>query len=208
MFTGIVESTGRILEVRPAENGGALTFQIQASFASELSVGQSVAHNGVCLTIETVNPGAQSYQVTLVQETLDKSSLGGLQQGTIVNLERCLRVDARIDGHIVQGHVDAVGRILRAELEPGQKRFTVAFPADFEPLVVPQGSICIDGISLTVAASDVKAHTLDVCLIPHTLEITNAGSWKTEDLVNLEFDVLGKYAKKWMDIRGGLHFPE
>lgn len=208
MFTGIVETTGRILEVRPAQNGGALTFQIQSSFASELSTGQSVAHNGVCLTIETVNPASQSFQVTLVQETLDKSSLGGLQQGTVVNLERCLRVDARIDGHIVQGHVDAVGKILRAELEPGQKRFRVAFPAEFEALVVPKGSICIDGISLTIAASDANAHTLDVCLIPHTLEITNAGMWKAGDIVNLEFDVLGKYAKKWMDIRGGLHFPE
>lgn len=184
-----------------------MTFVVQAAFASELSIGQSVSHNGVCLTIESIQTKDQSYQVTLVQETLNRSSLGHLQIGSTVNLERCLRVDARMDGHIVQGHVDAVGKIERAETEPGQKRFTIAFSAEFEPLVVMKGSICIDGISLTIAESNPKLHTVDVCIIPHTLEITNAGQWKTGDQVNLEFDVIGKYAKKWMDVRSGMHFP-
>jgi len=206
MFTGIIEATGRIREIRSLN--GASTFIVEAPFVSELIVGQSVAHNGVCLTVESIDVTENVYRVTLIRETLEKSALGAVASGEIVNLERCLAVGARIDGHIVQGHVDCVGLIASAVDEPGQKRFTVHFPTEFEELVVYKGSICIDGISLTVAENDPGKHSLDVCIIPHTLQVTNAQLWTAARKVNLEFDVLGKYAKKWMDVRRASVFPE
>lgn len=197
MFTGIIETAGVI---RRADAGtGLVRLEIESPFAAELEPGQSVAHNGVCLTVEEKNE--DSYTVAVIQETLARTSLGSLAAGSRVNLERCLRADGRLDGHVVQGHVDCTGRISEVFEEPGQKRFRVAYPDSFRELVVEKGSIAVDGISLTVASVKDAPCTFDVCLIPHTLALTNAGVWKKNDTVNLEFDILGKYVKKWMDAR-------
>lgn len=192
---------------------GVVRLRIEAPFAAELVIGQSVAHNGVCLTVETIS-GAE-YTVAVIQESLERTSLGSLREGMTVNLERCLPANGRLDGHVVQGHVDCTGRIEEARAEPGQTRFVISHPRTHAALVVEKGSIAVDGISLTVASAyepaggaDPAPHALfDVCLIPHTLSATNAGSWKEGDTVNLEFDILGKYVKKWMDARGSLSFP-
>ncbi len=197
MFTGIIESTGQIVSL--SGDADQKRFIVEAPFANELTAGQSVAHNGVCLTVESSE--ANRYSVTLIRQTLETSSLGSLREGARVNLERCLPSGGRLDGHIVQGHVDGTGRIVDMIPESGQTRFRIRYAAEFEPLIVPRGSICVDGISLTIAGSDPAAHTFDVCLIPHTLKVTTAGAWSGGDVVNLEFDVIGKYVKKWMDLR-------
>ena len=199
MFTGIVEGLGRVVAMVGDEN--QKTFTIESSFAQELIPGQSVAHNGVCLTVEKIDAQASVYNVTLIRQTLERSSLASLRVSSNVNLERCVRADARLDGHVVQGHVDSVGTIVLAENEPGQKRFRIEFPDKFASLIVPRGSICVDGISLTVANSG-PGQVFDVCLIPHTLEVTIASQWEVGTTVNLEFDIIGKYVKKWMDLRG------
>lgn len=205
MFTGIIEAAGVI---RQAENlPGLVRMRIQAPFASELIAGQSVAHNGVCLTVEQILPG--EYTVAVIQESLDRTSLGFLREGMRINLERCLVANGRLDGHVVQGHVDCTGTIHEVRDEPGQTRFSVRAPAAHAALVVEKGSIAIDGISLTVASVGESRDELlfDVCLIPHTLAVTNAASWKKAGVVNLEFDILGKYVKKWMDARPSAAFP-
>lgn len=217
MFTGIVEAAGKIASVQKLQ--GLVRLRIEAPFSQELVIGQSVAHNGVCLTVEEIAAGG--YTVAVIQESLNRTSLGALREGMDVNLERCLPANGRLDGHVVQGHVDCTGRIEAVLAEPGQTRFVISHPAVHAVLVVEKGSIAVDGISLTVAsvhesggepaAADSSASSerasFDVCLIPHTLSLTNAGAWKQGDLVNLEFDILGKYVKKWMDARGSVSFP-
>ncbi|MDJ0786207.1 MAG: riboflavin synthase [Myxococcota bacterium] len=193
MFTGIVETTGRVVRI---ERRGELAdlFVEAPALASEVALGDSVAVNGACLTIAESHPTELRFQAVL--ETLEKTSLGGLEEGGSVNLERAMRADARLDGHIVQGHVDGTGRVESLRREGDDVRLCIETTADFADLLVEKGSVAIDGVSLTVC--DVGEKGFDVALIPHTLEITTLGRLEPGSRVNLEADVLGKYVKKYL----------
>ncbi|MEQ8351814.1 MAG: riboflavin synthase [Leptospiraceae bacterium] len=199
MFTGIIESRGKIQRISPSR--GNLTFLVESHISKELKPGDSVSHNGVCLTVETI-PSQSQYTVSAIQETLAKSNLGDLSEGNEVNLERSLRGDGRIDGHFVQGHVDTMGNILEISELDGSHEFWISFPESESDLVVPRGSIALDGISLTVA--ELEKERFKIAIIPHTIENTNLGSRKTGDRINLEFDILGKYIRRMLQSRGSL----
>jgi riboflavin synthase len=195
MFTGIVEATGVIKDIKV--EGTNKIFTIEAPFAHEMKVNDSLSHNGVCLTITTIE--GNNYQVTAVQETLLKSNLGALAKGNIVNLERAMGSGYRFDGHIVQGHVDQTGICTYEEEVDGSWLFD--FEYDFEEtgnFLVEKGSICIDGVSLTVF--NVKQGSFRVTIIPHTMEVTNFSTYKVGTIVNLEFDVIGKYIKRLFEM--------
>ena len=190
MFTGIIESLGKLLSV--TENGTNKTFWLESPIASELKVDQSLSHNGVCLTVEEID--GNTYRVTAIEETLRKSNLGNWRPRDTVNLERCMIMNGRLDGHIVQGHVDAVGTcIKRKELE-GSWEFTFEFPKKFTHLVIEKGSISLNGVSLTLF--DVKKARFSVAIIPYTYEHTNIRSILPGSIVNLEFDIIGKYVAR------------
>ena len=193
MFTGIIERVGRILEI---ERGDELvTFLVEAGEVAEgVPIGASVAVNGACLTVTEV--GAGTLRFDAIPETLEKTSLGGLSAESPVNLERALRADGRLDGHIVQGHVDATGRVAALERDGDDVRFAVECDAAFAEQLVPKGSVAIDGVSLTVV--DVAPEGFDVALIPHTLRETTLGDRVVGDAVNLEADVLGKYVLRYL----------
>jgi riboflavin synthase len=194
MFTGIVEAVGKIAsaEVR----GKCVRLAIEApSLVEGVRIGDSVAINGCCLTVVDVTGGVLSFEA--IRETLQKTSLGGLQGGARVNVERAMRANGRLDGHIVQGHVDDTGRVERLERDGEDVRFYVTCSGALADLLVEKGSVTIDGVSLTVV--DVRPDGFDVALIPHTLEVTTLGERKPGDPVNLEADVLGKYVKKYLD---------
>jgi riboflavin synthase len=194
MFTGIIEAVGKVASAEP--RGEVIRFAIEAPEVSEgVKLGDSVAVNGACLTVVDVAGGVLSFEA--IRETLERTSLAGLGQGTRVNLERAMRADARLDGHIVQGHVDATGRVERLERDGDDVRFHVACDAEFADLLVEKGSVAIDGVSLTVVG--VRDDGFDVALIPHTLAVTILGERKPGDPVNLEADVLGKYVKKYLE---------
>lgn len=202
MFTGIIEEVGRIRRVEPLGGGRRLT--IEASFAGSLRPDQSVAVNGCCQTVVEVAGGA--FSVVTIEETLSKTTFGLLEEGASVNLERAMRPDGRLDGHLVQGHVDATGEIVRVKELETSRLFTVAFDGGFAPYVIPVGSVAIDGISLTVArlggSGEDGRHELTVAIIPHTFDVTNVPTWTPGNLVNLEFDLIGKYVGRWMELRG------
>ena len=200
MFTGIVESIGVVDQVE--ENSGNRVFTIRTSFLSELKSDQSLSHNGVCLTVEQINSENGNYQVTAIAETLEKTMLGNVKSGDRINLERSLAANARVDGHFVQGHVDTRGNVIDIITLDGSWEYFIEFSEDFEDLIVPKGSICVNGISLTVVKSDPQKHFFSVCIIPYTHQVTNIGDWKKGDPVNIEFDVLGKYVKKIMSLGG------
>ncbi|OLY92162.1 riboflavin synthase alpha chain [Cnuella takakiae] len=187
MFTGIIEVLGKVTEI--TTQGTNRTFWIESPFTADLKVDQSVAHNGVCLTVEAIE--GSRYQVTAVQETLDKTALGQWQEGTTVNLERSLLPSSRLDGHFVQGHVDTTGTCQSIIDKQGSWELTFRFPEQFAPLVIEKGSICINGISLT--AFNVTNTTLAVAIIPFTWTHTNLQFLKEGDAINLEFDMIGKY---------------
>lgn len=194
MFTGIIEDTGIILSVR--EEGTNRIFQVESAFTAELKEGDSVAHNGVCLTVESISAEGKSYQVSAIQETLSKTMLGNVKTGDSVNLERSLKPESRLDGHFVQGHVDTTAVVKSVSELDGSYEFTIAFheKADFRSLIVPTGSICLNGISLTVGR--IEEDSFSVYIIPHTYSHTTMNSLQRGDTVNLEFDVLGKYVKQ------------
>jgi riboflavin synthase len=196
MFSGIIELLGKVINIQPER--GNITFTIQADFADELKIDQSIAHNGVCLTVVAINNNNSSYQVTAISETLQKTNLGHLVVGAYINLERCIRLQDRIDGHIVQGHVDTTGVCTSIEDQNGSWKFTFKHNKDF--VTVEKGSVAVNGISLTVV--DSKTESFSVCIIPYTYEHTNLHSIKVGDLVNLEFDILGKYIQKLMTNQG------
>ncbi len=198
MFSGIIEEVATVVEA--VDRGSNRELWIRAACASELRPDQSVAHNGVCLTVEEVR--ADLFRVTVIAESLSKSNLGSLTAGSRVNLERCLRADQRVDGHFVQGHVDTTGTVLSVVDLDGSRDLWVQYDRDSSTLIVPRGSIAVDGISLTVAELDDARSALKVSLIPYTLEHTNVAQRKVGDLVNLEFDVLGKYARRFLELRG------
>jgi riboflavin synthase len=194
MFTGIIEAFGQIR--RMATKGSNKTFWVESSLFSHLKVDQSLAHNGVCLTIESLQDGL--HQVTAVKETLEKTSLLHWAPGTFVNLERSLQPSGRLDGHFVQGHVDATGICQSITDCGGSTEIVFGFPEKFAPLVIEKGSICIDGISLT--AFDVRNNSLKVAIIPYTFEHTNLQFLKEKGTVNLEFDMIGKYLHRKLSL--------
>ncbi len=187
MFTGIIRHSG-ILQ-NTVQEGTNLHLTIKSDLTQALNIDQSIAHNGVCLTVVAVNEN--EYTVTAVQETLGKTTLGQWQAGDPINLEEALRMGDKLDGHIVQGHVDSTGVVIEKKVLEGSYLFTFRFPESFAALVIEKGSICINGVSLT--AFNVGRDTLSVTIIPYTYEHTNFNRLREGDKVNLEFDLLGKY---------------
>jgi riboflavin synthase len=193
MFTGIIESIGIVKNLTKEE--GNVHLRMWSSFTNELKVDQSVAHNGVCLTVVEIDK--EEYVVTAIKETLDKTNLSSLKIGSEVNLERCMKLGDRLDGHIVQGHVDGVGACIGIESDQGSTIFT--FEYDFSNITVEKGSITINGVSLTVVNS--KKGQFSVAIIPFTLEYTTFKNIQIGDPINLEFDVVGKYVARLMELR-------
>lgn len=197
MFTGIIQEVGTVSVVKDLQGGRELT--IECSFADELQVDQSISINGVCHTVTAFDENG--FTVQSVEETLRKTNVGDLTQNDFVNLERSLRPDQLLDGHLVQGHVDAIGSIEKIEKEGTDYLFTISYPDEYQSLIVGRGSIAVDGISLTVAnESDSR---FIIAIIPYTYNHTNLNARETGDSVNLEFDVLGKYVVKYMKNREG-----
>ncbi len=190
MFTGIIEQTGRVEEV--ITSGTNRSFWISSAISESLKIDQSVAHSGVCLTVDALQAGM--HRVTAIDETLQKTNLGHWQAGTVVNLERCLQMGGRLDGHMVQGHVDTVGRCLQVEDKNGSWLFRFGFPSAFANLVIEKGSISLNGISLTVF--DVARDAFSVAIIPYTWQHTNMHTLTAGQSVNLEFDMVGKYIQR------------
>ncbi|MDQ3488985.1 MAG: riboflavin synthase [Acidobacteriota bacterium] len=195
MFTGLIESLGHVADVKPTSSG--FRVRISTSLAGELALGESVAVNGVCLTV--VGTEGDAMDADVAPETARVTTLGSLVAGSTVNLERSMRADGRIGGHFVQGHVDATGSIAEVRPEGESYRLTVAFPAPFGSLIVSKGSIAVDGISLTVAS--VGHDRFDVQVIPFTWTHTNLSQLKNSAAVNLEFDILGKYVARALEVR-------
>ena len=190
MFTGIIETTGTITDVKVS--GSNLIFWISSGITGELKPDQSVAHDGVCLTVEEVNEAG--YRVTAVAETLGKTTLSSWETGKSVNLERCLLMPARLDGHMVLGHVDAIGSCLSAEEIGGSWIFRFGYPSAFAPLLVEKGSVALNGISLTIF--NVLEDEFSVTVIPYTYLHTTMKFLSPGDNINLEFDILGKYVQR------------
>lgn len=194
MFTGIIEQTGVVLDV--FDTGTNRSFLIGSGLSGQLKVDQSVSHSGVCLTVEKLEE--ESHQVTAIAETLSKTNLGQWQKGSMVNLERCVPMNGRLDGHLVQGHVDATATCESVEDQNGSWLYTFQYPAQFAHLLIEKGSICVNGISLT--AFDLVDNRFSVAIIPYTYEHTNLKQVKPGDSVNLEFDMVGKYLARWKQL--------
>jgi riboflavin synthase len=190
MFTGIIEQIGHITAIK--KEGENIHFTVQSSIANELKIDQSVAHNGACLTVVSIND--DEYTVTAIYETLEKTNLGDWKVGTKVNLERCMQMNGRLDGHIVQGHVDTTATCTNIEDQNGSWKFTFTYLT--EQVTVEKGSITVNGVSLTVV--DSKDRQFSVCIIPYTYEHTNFHQLKIGDKINLEFDIIGKYVARLM----------
>ena len=200
MFSGIVEEAARVVAIE--QEKGNIHLTMECSFTEELKIDQSVAHNGVCLTV--VKKEGKTYTVTAVQETLERSNLGNLRPGSLVNLERSMLMNGRLDGHIVQGHVDQTARCTRVEEADGSWYYT--FEYKFDPamaqqgyLTVEKGSVCVNGVSLTVCNS--QQNSFQVAIIPYTHDHTNFCEIEPGTVVNLEFDIVGKYISKLMQYK-------
>ncbi len=194
MFSGIVEALGKVESVITA--GGNTDFWISAPFFNELKIDQSIAHNGVCLTV--VELKEEAYRVTAIEETLNRSNLGHLRSGDEVNLERCLRLNDRLDGHMVQGHVDTTATCISKISDDGSWKFFFTYTGDETMVTVAKGSICINGVSLTVVDSSINEFS--VCIIPFTYEHTTFRNIGQGQKVNLEFDVIGKYVMRYLSL--------
>ncbi|MDX2197208.1 MAG: riboflavin synthase [Cytophagales bacterium] len=192
MFTGIVETLGKITKTQAIDTN--IIFTIQANIASELKVDQSVSHNGVCLTVIKIY--GNEYEVAAVHETLAKTNLKNIQIGEYVNLERAMSLGGRIDGHLVQGHIDTVAWCREVKDMNGSYIYYFDYQPDTNYMTVPKGSVCVNGVSLTVV--DSTAHSFSVAIIPYTYENTTFKHLKVSDLVNIEFDILGKYVVAYM----------
>ncbi len=191
MFTGIIESLGKITDVKL--DRGNIDFTIESDIGKELKVDQSVSHNGVCLTvIETNN---NTHTVTAVKETLDKSSLKNFLVNDLINLERAMKLGERLDGHLVQGHVDGVAKCIGVSVNDGSWIYEFEFDICNEMFLIEKGSICINGVSLTVF--DITENTFKVTIIPYTYENTSFKTLKEGDIVNIEFDMIGKYLARF-----------
>ena len=194
MFTGIIETLGIISDIKKDQGNVHLT--IQTNITNELKIDQSVAHNGVCLTVVDINN--DEYTVTAIKETLDKTSIVKLQMGDKVNLERAMKLGDRLDGHIVQGHVDQTAICTHLKEEKGSWVFTFKYDSTLSNITIEKGSITINGTSLTVVNS--KTDTFSVAIIPYTYKHTNFNTFRPGTIVNLEFDVLGKYVAKLVEL--------
>ena len=192
MFTGIIETLGTVTQLQKEQSNLHIT--IQSAISKELKIDQSVAHNGVCLTVVAI--ADDYYTVTAIDETLQKSNIGDLNIGDLVNLERCMQMNGRLDGHIVQGHVDQTAICIDLQENDGSWVYTFEYNAANGNVTVEKGSVCVNGISLTVVNS--KENSFSVAIIPYTYEHTNLQQVKVGDKVNLEFDIIGKYVAKMM----------
>jgi riboflavin synthase len=195
MFTGIIESLATVKDV--IKNGTNLHLLLDSPLATGLKVDQSVAHNGICLTV--VACSANEYKVTAIAETIEKTNLGGWQKGEKINLERSLRLGDRLDGHFVQGHVDTTATCIEKLTMDGSWQFRFQFAASYAPLIIEKGSICLNGVSLTIF--NIKKEEFTVAIIPYTYEHTNFHSVQEGSVVNVEFDVLGKYLLRRADLQ-------
>lgn len=190
MFTGIIENTGLIKEI--TTNGSNKTFWVSSPLARELKVDQSLSHNGVCLTVEEIKDGL--HRVTAIEETLLKTNLGMLETASNINLERCMQLNGRLDGHIVQGHVDTTAACIDIISKAGSWEFTFSFDKQFAALIIEKGSVTLNGISLT--CFNVTENQFTVAIIPYTFEHTNMNSINKGDMVNIEWDMIGKYVSR------------
>lgn len=194
MFTGIIENLAKVAKVEKSQSN--LELYIESTLAGELKVDQSVAHNGVCLTVVEIF-GDRTYRVTAIEETIDKTNLSDLTQGDSINLERCMTLGARLDGHIVQGHVDQIGICENIAEKDGSWIYTFSYDTSMENITVEKGSITVNGTSLTVVNS--SKGVFSVAIIPYTYENTVFNTLSKGDRVNLEFDVIGKYVARMME---------
>lgn len=194
MFTGIIETIGTIDEV--LSSGTNKTYWISSSLSAEFKVDQSVSHNGVCLTVEEIQ--GNRYRVTAIAETLQKSNLGHWKAGDLVNIERCMLMNGRLDGHIVQGHVDTTATCISKKELDGSWEFRFSFPNQFGALVIEKGSISLNGISLTIF--NVTENEFSVAIIPYTFEHTNIKTIQPATSVNIEFDMMGKYVNRILSL--------
>ncbi|MGB0777004.1 MAG: riboflavin synthase [Flavobacteriaceae bacterium] len=195
MFTGIIETLGRVVQLE--KEGDNLHITMQSSFTSELQIDQSVAHNGVCLTVVSID--GEYYTVTAIKETMDKTNLNELFIGQEINLERGMKLGARLDGHIVQGHVDQTAQCVSVQQEDGSWRFRFQYDPSLNNLTIEKGSITVNGVSLTVV--DSQRDSFSVAIIPYTFEHTTFHNFEKGSLVNLEFDVIGKYVSRLEALR-------
>ncbi len=193
MFTGIIEEVGEVQAIQ--KEAGNIHFTIASALSAGFKIDQSVAHNGCCLTV--VSQNESTHTVTAIQETLNKTNLGSWQIGTKVNIERCMQLGGRLDGHMVQGHVDCIGICTDIQDENGSWRYTFKHPSDF--VTVEKGSITVNGTSLTVV--DSQEGCFSVCIIPYTYEHTNFHQLKVGAEVNLEFDIIGKYVARYLSLK-------
>jgi len=196
MFTGIVEALGKVVNIE--KDKGNVHITIETPIAKELKIDQSIAHDGVCLTTVIVDQNKKQYTVTAVQETLDRSNLGFLKIGDEINLERCMKMDGRLDGHIVQGHVDQTAKCLTVEETNGSWKYTFEYDPAIGNITVEKGSISVNGVSLTIV--DSGENFFSIAIIPFTYDNTNFHNFKSGTIVNLEFDVLGKYVSKLLQL--------
>ena len=197
MFTGIIENTGEVMAI--VKDKSNLHITIKSDIASELKIDQSVAHNGVCLTVVNINKNTNCYTVTAIDETISKSNFKSIKINDKINLERAMKLGDRLDGHMVQGHVDQIGTCLQVEEANGSWYYTFQYDSSLGNLTIEKGSVTINGVSLTVVNS--KKDVFEVAIIPYTYNNTNFKSLKKGSVVNLEFDVIGKYISKLMATR-------
>ena len=190
MFTGIIESLGKIKSL--TKEGDNLHIEVASELAPMLKIDQSVAHNGVCLTVVSLTE--TSYRVTAIKETLDKTNIGQLKTGAVVNLERAMKLGDRLDGHIVQGHVDQTAICQEIKEQNGSWVFTFTYDSSLNNITIEKGSVTVNGVSLTVV--DSRPNTFSVAIIPYTYAHTNFNTFEKDTMVNLEFDVIGKYVKR------------
>lgn len=195
MFTGIIEALGTVEKLEAEKDN--LHFYCSCPFTHELKVDQSLSHNGVCLTVVEIQ--SNLYKVTAIKETLDKTNLSGLKKGDIVNLERCMPANGRFDGHIVQGHVDQTAKCIDRAEQNGSWTFTFEYEASKQNITVEKGSITVNGVSLTVVNS--LDNRFSVCIIPYTFEHTNFKNIVAGSVVNLEFDIVGKYVARLLSLK-------
>lgn len=190
MFTGIIETIGTVENI--TDKAGNRSFRINSPLSQHLKVDQSVSHDGVCLTVEEVKDGV--HRVTAIAETLKKTALGSWQKGRMINIERCMVMNGRLDGHIVLGHVDTTGECIQRKESGGSWQFVFRFPEEHASLIIEKGSISLNGISLTIF--NVRRNEFEVAIIPYTYQHTNMQQLQVGDTVNIEFDVIGKYVNR------------
>ena len=193
MFSGIIEKTTEVLDVK--EEGTNKVFSFRNVYGDEIYIDQSISHNGACLTVVSFDMNA--YQVVAIDETLKLTNLNDLTTGSIVNLERSVKAETRMDGHMVQGHVDSTAEVLKIENRDGSWEIALRIPADMSNLLIKKGSITLNGISLTIKS--IVEDIIEVAIIPYTYEMTNIHKWQTGDKINVEFDMMGKYIVSYLE---------